>query len=127
METAAVVSFLGLNLVRSWPRRLLSCEIAESLKPSCTKCMKGILEKAGVESICIIDEVLKMFEGEWGGERGARRDSRSLWKICVHRQIIMLYFVGILRSEVGMLGVSGISRRLCNISANLYDSCRQPV
>ena len=37
----------------------------------------------------------------------------------VQRQMMMLYFVGILRREAGTLGASDISSKLCIITANL--------
>lgn len=48
-----------------------------------------------------------------------RRDSRSLWNAKVHRQMMMLYFVGMLDMEVGVVGVRDKRTRLWITSTSL--------
>ena len=62
-------------------------EIAKGFKPASSERAEGLfLKDPRVESVSVVDEVLKMFEAKRRSKRRVlQRDSRSLWIPCVHR------------------------------------------
>src|ERR1700737_4521178 len=96
------------------------------LKPSGAKCLQILLlDEASVECIDVVYEVLQVLKGDWRCEGGTMKGFK-LRNMCVQRRMIILYFVGMLRSDAGTHGASEISKRLYIISANLCNHSRWP-
>jgi hypothetical protein len=115
MQTHAVgLSHRGSN------NNTISREVAKRLEPTHAIGLKCVLfEEGRVESVSVINEFLKIFQGNLGSEgRPPQVLEKAIETICPQADDNVV-FVGYFQSEVGMPDAKEISRRLSIISESI--------